>query len=104
MKKNKFFKGGHATVKSGGIEPDEYIFRYLPNGRYWHVIIRVKEGKEAYQSDLDGLSFVMQNRELVHLYDLQKRLDDGKCKGPISFTEFLDFGYPRERWQGKRKR
>ena len=56
------YKGGNVTLNSGGIGPDEYMFRCLPEGQWHRVYIRTKYGRAIYQWDKSALSFLLRHR------------------------------------------
>lgn len=55
------FKGGTVTQKSGGIGPDDYIFRKEPRGRWIRVFIRVHGNRTEYEADLAALRYIYKN-------------------------------------------
>jgi hypothetical protein len=59
----KIFRGGHLTQNSGGLGPDDYLFRRLPRKPWVKVVIRVGEGREAYLNDLDNLALLFKYRD-----------------------------------------
>lgn len=86
----KQFKGGNATVNSGGIGPDTYLFRALPSGRWTAVSLRTKQGHDVYEADKQALTVILRSSERVDYYDGKKRWTDMGRPDPIGAAEFLE--------------
>jgi len=66
------FKGGNITLKSGGIGPDDYVFKVLPHGRYYKVILPTNQGRDLYEANKAAMIYVLRNRtERLCLSDAQ---------------------------------
>ena len=70
----KKYKGGNRNLHSGGIGPDDYLFKRNSRGARWvSVYIRHGQGKQAeYWEDLDALSIILKNCERVCMPDLAR--------------------------------
>jgi len=54
-----FFEGGNLTLKSGGIGPDDYLFRKIGSRCWFKVVIRHGPNQsEEYHADLKALSVI----------------------------------------------
>lgn len=85
----KQFKGGNATVNSGSIGPDIYLFRALPSGRWAAVSLRTKQGRDIYEADKQALTVILKSLERVDYYDGKKRYTTMGRPAPIGAAEFL---------------
>lgn len=58
------FKGGNLTINSGGVGPDDYLFRKLPRGPWTRIIIRHgPRDRVQYEADRAGLTYLIKNSE-----------------------------------------
>lgn len=78
------FKGGTATIRSGGLKPfDDYILRKLPGGRYYRVILQTAEDRDAIRK------MHQMGIERVDYHTLSSRMRQGKFAETLTATEFL---------------
>ena len=85
------FKGGNLTLRSGGIGPDDYLFRCSRSRSKWFKVI-IRHGPDQameYRQDLTALGSILRSCERVAVGDLQRIASKRSKLRTVSAHEFL---------------
>ena len=88
------FEGGNLTLKSGGIGPDDYLFRRLGSRKWVKVVIRHGPGMKAeYDADLLALGSIFRSCKRLCVPDMQRAAGrQARTLQTMSAEEFLNEG------------